>query len=275
MFATFFFAALTAWTGVAPENHLGGRKISEGYLQGKVVLVHRWHGAVSASRDALPRMEKVWQSYKMKSFVLLGSHGSGNGSVPAAQSAVREYGLTYPVYGGADIKDGVPLSDRIPYYYVVDATGHVAFSGTDGRLAEAAVVNALTNLASPPDIGSWRRLIDFELDVLPGRAYLHLMEFRKRFPAAAKAYDEVYRRLRADAEVVKLARLEAFSREAKDFDPNAKTHVARSMLQKIGRTVKAYESLKESDDPVKVQEAKNCLADLIWAAIALKARLKH
>jgi hypothetical protein len=137
-----------------------------------------------------------------------------------------------------------------------------------------ALVNALTNLASPPNVAYWKRLIDFERDVLPGRAYVHLQEFRKAFPSEAKAYDADYGRLRADSTVQKLARLEIFSRQAKDFDPRSKPFERRQMLAKITRTLSAYSDLKNASDPVKAQEAKNCLADLLWARAALKARIE-
>jgi hypothetical protein len=269
----FFLAAFTAWTGLTSENHLGGRKVSEGYLQGKVVLVQRWRGTDASSSRALERMERVWQSYKTKPFVLLGSHVPGAGTVSALEDVLAEGAITYPLYAGADLKELAPLSDKIPFYYVVDATGRVTFRGSNERLAEMALVNALTNLASPPRAAYWQRLIDSERDVLPGRAYLHLLEFRKRFPEEAAAYDGLFRALKADSTVEKLAKLEEFSRQAKDFDPRARAFEAKQMQMKIARTIKAYEVLKEEADPFKRQEAKNCLADLAWAAAALKARL--
>jgi hypothetical protein len=190
-----------------------------------------------------------------------------------AEKALSRAALTYPVYGAAELKEGAPLSEKIPYYYVVDAVGRVVFRGADERLAEMALVNALTNLASPPNVRFWRRLIDHEIDVLPGRALLHLMEFRKRFPADAREYGDVLRRLRADPTVVQLAKLEAFARQAKDFDPKGKTAEMRWTAQKISRTIQAYAVLKKGSNPVHVQEAKNCLADLLWTEAALKARI--
>jgi hypothetical protein len=274
MSITLILAAVVAWSGLSPENHLGGRKVSEGYLQGKVVFVQRWRGDDPASLNALSRMERVWTSYKTKPFVLLGSHVAGAGAVAMAEKALSGAALTYPVYGAAELKDGAPLSEKIPYYYVVDAVGRVVFRGADERLAEMALVNALTNLASPPNVAYWKRLIDYERDVLPGRAYVHLQEFRKAFPAEAKAYEEDYRRLRADETVQKLARLEVFSRHAKDFDPRSKPFELRKMLSKIGRTLSAYSDLKKVPDAIKAQEAKNCLADLLWARAALNARIE-
>jgi hypothetical protein len=220
-------------------------------------------------------MERLWRSYKTKPFILLGSHVSGDATAEAVERVIAEHSLSYPVYRSVELADGAPISDKIPYYYVVDASGKVVFRGSNERLAESALVNALTNLASPPNVRYWRRLIDFEVDVLPGRAYLHLNEFRRQFPVEAKDYDDIFNRLKKDPVVIRLARLEEFSRQAKDFDPRAKPHDVQRMLHKISRTVKAYETLKEGDDPCRVQEAKNCLAELLWAQAALKARLER
>ena len=44
------------WRALEEENHLGGRKASSGYLQGKVVLVDRWGARCPPCRRKLPRM---------------------------------------------------------------------------------------------------------------------------------------------------------------------------------------------------------------------------
>lgn len=264
-------AAAVGWSGLEPENQIGGRKLSEGYMQGKVALVCRWESKSEAGRDALVRLQQVWQSYKSKPFVLLGSCIDGGAS---AKSFVEGKGITFPVYSGAGLSEGAPAYEKKPYFYLVDASGRLSYKGTDERRAEEAVVIALTNYASPPDAAYWKRLIDSEVDVLPGRAYLHMVEFRKRFPAEGAAYDERFKEFKSRSEVVKLAQLEAFSEKAKDFDPHAGKQKLGALLSKISTTMRVYEAFKGHGDPLVVQEAKNCLADLKWAEIALKAHLK-
>ena len=267
-------AAIVGWTGLEPENQLAGRKLSEGYMQGKVALVCRWSLDSVEGREAVKRLQRVWQSYKSKPFIALGSLAGGAGVGPTAKSFAKREGLTLPLYREAGLQEGAPVFEKSPWFYVVDATGRISYKGTDGRLAEERVVLALTDYAAPPDAAYWRRLIDSELDVLPGRAYMHIVEFRKRFPAAAADYDDSFAALKERSEVVKMAQLEAFSAKAKDFDPSAGKATLKSLLSKIAATARAYEPFKSHSDAAVVQETKNCLADLKWAEAAIKAHVK-
>lgn len=267
-------AAIVGWTGLEPESQLAGRRLSEGYMQGKVALVCRWSLDSAEGREAVARLQRVWQSYKSKPFVALGSLIGGAGDAPSAKSFAKREGITLPLYREAGLEDGAPVFAKSPWFYVLDATGRLSYKGTDERLAEERVVLALTDYAAPPDAAYWRRLIDSEIDVLPGRAYMHIVEFRKRFPAAAADYDESFAALKARSEVVKMAQLEAFSAKAKDFDPGAGKAELRSLLLKISTTVRAYEPFKGHPDAAVVQEAKNCLADLKWAEAAINAHVK-
>ena len=266
-------AAAIGWTGLTPEAHVGGRKLSEGYMQGKVALVCRWGAKSEEDRGAMLRLQQVWDSYKSKPLVMLGSHAADRGSVAVAKSFVKDSGITFPVYAEAGIANGVPTFSKTPSFYVVDATGRMLYRGLDERRAEEAVVIALTNYASPPNAAYWTRLLQYEVDVLPGRALMHLEEFRKRFPAEAKAFDDQYKALKARSEARKLAKLEAFAAKARDFDPSAGKGRLQKLLSQVKAAGDAYESLKEHADPAIVQEAKNCLADLKWAEVALKACL--
>ena len=88
------------WRNVDEANHLGGRMASEGYLQGKVVMVCKKGGLAT-------RLEDIWKSFKTKQFVLLGSW-------PKAAKA-----CTFPMYRGAGLAEGEPGTS----IYVVGATG--------------------------------------------------------------------------------------------------------------------------------------------------------
>ena len=274
MIFAIILAAAIGWTGLEPECHIGGRKMSAGYMQGKVALVCRWSVDSREGREAMSRLQRVWQSYKSKPFVAIGSLIDGDDSAQEAKSFVKKEELTFPVYCNAGLEKGAPVFAKSPWFYVVDATGQISYKGTDARLAEERVVLALTDYAAPPNAAYLRRLIDSELDVLPGRAYMHILEFRKTYPAAAADYDASFDGLKVRSEVVKMAQLEAFSAKAKDFDPNAGKAALKSLLSKISTTARAYEPFKSHSDPAIVQEAKNCLADLKWTEAALKAHIK-
>jgi len=259
------FADGVAWKNVDPEHYLGGRKASGGYLRGKVVLVDRWGRNCPPCRELLPRMEEVWKSFKTKPFVLLGGHCAGWGTADEVKALIEEKHLTYPIYEDAGLGKGEPEYGGIPFLYVVDETGKVCYKGHDERRATEVVVTALTDMEVPKDAAMWERFLDFEIKVLPGRAFLRLEEFRKKFPQNAKKYETDFKRLKGDAEVQKLAKLVAFARLAKDFDPKNKKTKGKVTRAKIESIIQSSGSLKDSANELVAQEAKNAIADLKWS----------
>ena len=263
-------ASAVDWRNLDEEHHLAGRKASKGYLRGKVVLVDRWGVNCAPCRALLPRMEEIWQSFKTKPFVLLGGHCKGWGDADGVQSLVRELGLTYPIYQDAGLAALEPRFNAIPFLYVVDETGKVVYRGRDERAATQAIVTALTDMESPRDAAEWKRFLDFELEYLPGKAFLRLAEFKKKFPAEAKAYAEKEKELKAIKDVKKLAELVDFARKAKDMRRfGEKQQMRQKRYEKLVKDAlesPKYKPLLESDNPFVVQEAKNCLADLKWTA---------
>jgi len=270
-FALFLFVSgivgAVEWKCLDAEHHLAGRKASEGYLRGKVVLVCRWNSDDEGSREMLMRLEDVWQSFKTKPFVVLGSSCSDVGAAEKVAAAT----CTFPVYAGAALGVGEPKFKKTPFLYVTDETGKVVYLGRNDRNATQAIVMALTDLESPRDLKQWKRFLDFELETLPGRAYLRVDEFRKKHPAAAKDYEVKFKELLAIPDVRKLSELVAFARKAKDMQTfDASKVVQKQKFKKmIENAILKYGPLVESKDPRVVQEAKNALADLKWTLAAL------
>ena len=263
--------AAVRWSNVDAAHYLAGRKASEGYLVGKVVLVNRWGAKSPACRAMLPQVEQIWQSFKTKPFVVLGGHCEGRGAAEEVRRIVDEKGLTYPIYEGARLSEGEPPFDGLPFLYVVDETGLVVYRGRNERIATQAVVTALTDMEAPRNLRQWRRFLDYELEALPGRAYLRLEEFRKKFPSEAREYAEAGRKLEKTLDIKKLVELVRFSRQAKDMreftdrQKDKKKKFARMLESAISK----YAPLKESEDPRVAQEAKNAIADLQWTQAAL------
>ena len=253
------------WKNVDADHYRGGRKASSGYLQGKVVLVDRWGVGCPPCRALLPRVEALWKSFKSKPFVVLGGHCAGWGDAEGIKKLIDQNGLTYPMYEDAGLAQGEPSFNAIPFLYVVDETGRVVSSGHDERDATQAVVTALTDMESPRSIDQWRRFLDYEIDNLPGRAYLRLKEFNKKHPAEAKEYVPKAKALLSLPKIKDLADLVALAKECKDSalkTPNEK----RQFPAKIKAALRKYSPLaKNLSDPRMVQEAKNSLADLKWA----------
>ena len=90
------------WENIDPAHYLAGRMASAGYLRGKVVcLDYRDYGDKSGVA-AMRRMEEVWQTFKMKPFVLLGSH-RGTADAEKIKRIAEGLKLTFPIYKEADI----------------------------------------------------------------------------------------------------------------------------------------------------------------------------
>ena len=258
------------WRNLDSASYLAGRKASEGYLQGKVVLVDRWGLGCPPCRALLPRVEEIWESFRTKPFVVLGGHCKGWGDAEGVKKLAKDLQLTYSIYEDAGLAVGEPQFSAIPFLYVVDETGKVVYMGHDERAATQSIVQALTDLESPRNLAQWKRFLDFELENLPGRAFLRLKEFRKKFPAEAKAYADKAKELAAVPEVKKLAELVEFAKKAKDVrEFGDKRKAQRQKYEKMVKDAISsakYASLLESKDPRVVQEAKNSIADLKWTA---------
>ena len=242
-------SASVAWENVDEGHYIAGRRCSEGYLQGKVVLVSR-------DPKMAERMESIWTSFKTKQFVLIGAYDMAPRNV------------TFPVYSRATLAEGAPEKPL----YVVDETGKVRYKGDEDRIATEAVVMALTDMDAPKSVGHWLMFLDYEITELPGRAYLRYLEFKKKFPKEAKDYAVKFEELEKVENVKKLAELVKFSKAAKDmhaFDPKKDKMRRMSFERKIKEAISKYSFLKESTDRRVMQEAKNALADLKWTLATL------
>ena len=258
--------AAAQWRNLSEECHLGGRRASSGYLRGKAVMVYRWRASSSASSAMLPRIEQIWQSFKTKPFVVIGSHTGGDDG--GARSAINENQISFPIYRDAGITENEPFSEKLPFIYVVDGSGKVVYRGRDERTATQACVMAIADSESPRNLSQWRRFLEYELDNLPGRAYLRVLDFRKAFPVESREYDGRARELADIPQVKRLAELVKCARELKDCGL-ATPADRRRHSEKIAAAIRRYSSLVSHPDPRVVQEAKNSIADLKWTQAAL------
>lgn len=149
------FAALGAyavsWKGLADANWYSGPKITEADLAGKVVMVDKWGVNCPPCRALLPKMQDVWQSFKNKNFILLGSHCQGR-SEAKVKELVKTNKLTFPIYDWAGLAEGEPSSRGIPFLYVVNHRGKVVYSGHNHNMAIEAAQAAILALDLPPTL---------------------------------------------------------------------------------------------------------------------------
>ncbi len=138
LFAVGYAQAEVVWNGLTDENYYSGPKLTSKDLAGKVVLVEQWGVNCGPCLASLPHMEKVWETYKSKPFILLGSHLQGRDAA-RVQALVKQNKLTYPIYQGAGLKGG-PWPSGIPHMYVVNHRGKIVY---DGGRNDAAVEKAI------------------------------------------------------------------------------------------------------------------------------------
>jgi hypothetical protein len=266
------------WRGVAPDSRIGGRLLSAGYLRGKVVVLDVRDYALPEP-DRTRKVQALWDAYKTKPFVAIGVHsGSADAdSVAEAGRLLADVGASYPVYAGVAL-EGVEL--RPGSLYVVDSTcTRVLYSGRDVRMASGAAGSAILETKLPSTPVQWRNLLESEIDILPGRA-LNRLDSLFRTPALSKefalAYPEEFARYRAlreeysrNAEIRELAKLVQTADDFKDTDFTAKD--ARKVSRDaVARLKTKGERLKNSENEFVAQEARNAVADIMFAEAAAK-----
>lgn len=258
------------WTGIEPAHRIGGRMASCGYMRGKVVLLD-CRDYSKADGSSLVELQKIWESYKSKSFVLLGVHTplGRNGTAEKNIAAAR---VTYPVYSNVGLTDSFGNEVELkPGLYVFEMTGRRLYSGKDIHQAQGILGPAIFAVRIPPSAKQWKEVLDYEIAYLPGSAYLRIKDLRTRkdalkalsaeYPDALKGYVKVWDGYRASPEIGKLAKLVEMARLVKDRDKTSAKN-RRISASQISSLVAKYESLKKSENPFVVQEAKNALADL-------------
>lgn len=272
-------SAAYEWENIKPEAKLGGRMISAGYLRGKVVLLDRRDYGSMTQAAAIKQLQSIWATYKTKPFVLVGSH-HGSSSKEQVEETLKKLGVTYPVYNDVRLVKPDATEQELevmkaawekpePSITIVDSTlRRKLYVGKDDRASQGVVGSALMAVSTPPGAKQYQFLLDYEIEKLPGRAFLRLKEFRERFPKEAAKYAADWERMSEDNEIKKLAKLVELSRLVKDRDRTTKTSqkITPEVLEKA---IEKYSELKQSKNPNIAQEAKNALADIKWSEATL------
>lgn len=259
-------AAPLEWSNLEPARRLAGQHVTPGFLLGKVVLVDCRDFGAPNSNGKLVSMERLWNSYRSKPFILLGSH-RGAANAEAAKARLEEAEVTFPVYDDA----GVALkADKhepgAELLYIVAADGKVRGVYRDEHTATIGLTTWLGNAESPSSPKLMKSLLEFEAANLPGRAYSRLQRYRKENAYEAADFDEMWKKLSNDETAIKIAKLETLAAQARD-----PAYGKKLSLAKIDKVIAYYTPFKKDARPEIVQETKNCLAELIWAKAALEA----
>ena len=141
-------ANAVAWVNLDEAHHYSGPSLTEKDLEGKVVLIDNWGVNCPPCRESLPRIQEIWQSFKSKPFVIIGSHCQGK-QPDKVKELVEANKLTYPMYERVGLAEGAPEFRAIPFIYVVNHRGRVVFSGHSDREATEALVTAIADIGQP------------------------------------------------------------------------------------------------------------------------------
>jgi len=114
-----------------PEIALGtleGKKISLKEFRGKVVLLNFWASWCVPCREEMPAMEKLYQEYKEKNFVILAV--AVKDSKQDTLNFVKELKLTYPIALDTDAKVGQEYGAwGLPVTYLIGPKGEALARG--------------------------------------------------------------------------------------------------------------------------------------------------
>ena len=138
----------STWVNLDEDHHYSGPSLTEKDLEGKVVLVDNWGVNCPPCRASLPRIQQIWESFKNKPFVIIGSHCQGK-AADRVKELVEANGLTYPMYERVGLAEGAPSFNAIPFIYVVNHRGRVVFQGHSDREATEALVTAIADIGQP------------------------------------------------------------------------------------------------------------------------------
>lgn len=256
------------WNNLVPAKRIGGRMVSSGFLRGKIVMVDCRDYSKASSVQKLRELQEIWDSFKTKPFVLVASHRGGD--IDVVKRRLEELSITLPVYHEAALAKNEPGGGwKGEFTYIIGMTGRTLYYGLDLRRARAVIGSAVISSRIHTKASVFAHYAEWELSILPGRALNTLREFKETFPNEARVFSAELSKLEANEDIVKLAQLERIARQALDYDPAARKGKKPLTAERVGLLIDFYLPLKTNSNERISQEAKNCLAELIW----LKATL--
>jgi len=132
-----------AWKDFTPENYVCGPKLTAESLNGKVVLVDKWATWCGPCRRMMPHTEKIAKKFKSRGLVVVGSHAEKGFSKDDVAKYAKENGFSFSFYKSAGWDGNVGFDGGIPFLYVIDKKGNVAYGGRDPAALEKAIEEAL------------------------------------------------------------------------------------------------------------------------------------
>jgi peroxiredoxin len=128
-------------------ERLGGEQISLAELRGKVVVINLWASWCPPCRAEMPAIQRLYAANRGRGLEVLAINTTYQDSQAAAESFVREYGLTFPV-----LLDRTGEVSRLyhlralPSTYFVDREGVIRQVIIGGPMSAATLETAVQDL---------------------------------------------------------------------------------------------------------------------------------
>ena len=144
-----FASGAAKWKNLDDKAYVGGPKLTEADLLGKVVLVYYWDLSEGASVKYLPEVEKVWNSFKTKKFQVVGNY-IGTKDDEKVKEAIQKNKVTFPVYYKFSLDPDPKVEwEKVPYFNVVNHRGVSVFGKAGVKEAIASVVEMIGAVGMP------------------------------------------------------------------------------------------------------------------------------
>ena len=130
---------------IQAEGWINGKAPKIDSLKGKVLVIEAWATRCGPCRALAPEMVKLQKKYQDKEVVFIGMTDENGPLVPTIQNYLKTTGIGWlNAYGAYDtiVKLG---AEFIPYVWVVDSTGMVAWTSESGGEIEDGIKLALTH----------------------------------------------------------------------------------------------------------------------------------
>lgn len=135
---------------LAPEFTLqtaAGETIALSDLRGQAVLLNLWASWCGPCRAEMPAMQRIYEEYAERGFVVLAVNATDQDSAGAAQAFAEELGLTFPIVFDVTGSVGRQYALRaLPSSYFIRPDGVIEEVVIGGPMAEALLRIRVENL---------------------------------------------------------------------------------------------------------------------------------
>lgn len=115
-----------------------GSTVTLSDLQGKPVLVNFWASWCAPCKAEMPAMQRVYEEYGQKGFIILAVNATRQDSQKAATDFATQYGLTFPILFDVSGEASAQYQVRaLPTTFFIDVEGNIHDVLIGGPVSEA------------------------------------------------------------------------------------------------------------------------------------------